>query len=47
MFAENNPAGIKAFLYHAGIAENAFRLPVVPVSGELNAKIKAFLGKYK
>jgi len=47
MFAENNPAGIKAFLHHAGIVENAFRLPVTPVSHELNAQIKAFLDKYK
>ena len=47
MFAENNPAGIKAFLHHGGIVENAFRLPVVPVSKELDAKIKAFVSNYK
>ena len=47
MFAENNPAGIKAFLHHGGISENTFRLPVIPVSGELNAKIKAFVASYK
>jgi 4-hydroxy-tetrahydrodipicolinate synthase len=47
MFAENNPAGIKAFLYHGGIAENAFRLPVVQVSKELGAKISAFVSNYK
>lgn len=47
MFAENNPAGIKAFLHHGGISENRFRLPVVPVSSELDAKIKAFVSNYK
>ncbi|GEP93706.1 4-hydroxy-tetrahydrodipicolinate synthase [Chitinophaga terrae (ex Kim and Jung 2007)] len=46
MFAENNPAGIKAFLHHAGLLENSFRLPVVPVSNELYAKIGDFLKKY-
>jgi 4-hydroxy-tetrahydrodipicolinate synthase len=46
MFAENNPAGIKAFLYHAGIMENVFRLPVVPVSQGLSDQIKDFLRKY-
>ena len=47
MFAENNPAGIKAFLQHGGLMEQAFRLPVVPVSSELNEKIKAYLDKNK
>lgn len=47
MFAENNPAGIKAFLHYGGISENSFRLPVVPVSRELDAKIKAFVSNYK
>ncbi|UYQ91681.1 4-hydroxy-tetrahydrodipicolinate synthase [Chitinophaga horti] len=47
MFAENNPAGIKAFLAYAGIVENHFRLPVVPVSSELEAKINKYLAAYK
>jgi 4-hydroxy-tetrahydrodipicolinate synthase len=47
MFAENNPAGIKAFLQHGGLMEQAFRLPVIPVSSELNEKIKAYLDKNK
>jgi len=47
MFAENNPAGIKAFLQHGGLMEQAFRLPVVPVSSGLNEKIKAYLDKNK
>lgn len=47
MFAENNPAGVKAFLAYANIVENTFRLPVVPVSDELHAKIKKYLAAYK
>ncbi|MCW3463543.1 4-hydroxy-tetrahydrodipicolinate synthase [Chitinophaga nivalis] len=46
MFSENNPAGIKAFLHQAGIVENYFRLPVVPATAELYAKIATYLGKY-
>lgn len=46
MFAENNPAGIKAFLHYGKIVENTFRLPVVPVSGELHEKINAYLKGY-
>ncbi|MCK7557087.1 dihydrodipicolinate synthase family protein [Chitinophaga sedimenti] len=42
MFAENNPAGVKAFLAYAGIVENYFRLPVVPVSSELHDKINKY-----
>lgn len=47
MFAENNPAGVKAFLHYAGIVENTFRLPVTPVSSELHAKINKYLAAYK
>ncbi|MHB1922062.1 MAG: 4-hydroxy-tetrahydrodipicolinate synthase [Chitinophagaceae bacterium] len=43
MFLENNPAGIKAFLSEAGLCLNHFRLPVVPVSAELQERIKIFL----
>lgn len=43
MFSENNPAGVKAFLYEMGLVENEMRLPVVPVSDELQQKIKAYL----
>lgn len=46
MFAENNPAGIKAFLHHSGIVENVFRLPVVPVSDGLYEKIAIYLKGY-
>lgn len=45
MFAENNPAGVKAFLYELEIIENCVRLPVVPLSGELHKKVKIYLNK--
>ncbi len=45
MFAENNPAGVKAFMYEQGLLENVVRLPVVPLSKELHDKVKAYLKK--
>jgi 4-hydroxy-tetrahydrodipicolinate synthase len=45
LFAENNPAGVKAFLYELGIMENIMRLPVVPLSGALHEKVKVYLKK--
>lgn len=46
MFAENNPAGIKAVLYTAGLCENNLRLPLVPVSDGLMQQIKTFMENY-
>lgn len=46
MFAENNPAGVKAFLHYNNIVENTFRLPIIPVSDELHEKIKGYLKRY-
>lgn len=43
LFAENNPAGVKAFLYELGIIENVLRLPVVPLSEGIHQKVKAYL----
>ena len=43
LFAENNPAGAKAFLYELGLIENVLRLPITPVSIELQQKIKLFM----
>ena len=43
MFAENNPAGVKAFLAEMGMIKNTVRLPVVPLSGELHQKVKTYL----
>ncbi len=43
LFAENNPAGAKAFLYELGIIQNALRLPVVPLSAPLHQEVKSYL----
>lgn len=45
LFAENNPAGVKAFLYELGLIENVLRLPVVPLSSAVHQKVKAYLNK--
>jgi len=45
LFAENNPAGVKAFCSELGLIENSLRLPVTPVTAALHAKILTFLGK--
>ena len=45
LFAENNPAGVKAFLYELGLIENVLRLPVVPLSSSLHQKVKTYLNK--
>lgn len=41
IFAEGNPCGIKAVLAEKGIVKNYLRLPLVPASENLYAKIKA------
>jgi 4-hydroxy-tetrahydrodipicolinate synthase len=43
MFAENNPAGVKAFLTGLGLIENYLRLPVVPLSGAWQDKARKYL----
>jgi len=45
LFAENNPAGAKAFLYEMGLIENVLRLPVVPLSDAVHQKVKTYLNK--
>ena len=45
MFAENNPAGVKAFMTEKGLLQNYLRLPVVPLSKGLHQSVKTFLGK--
>lgn len=47
MFAENNPAGVKAFLSEMGIIKNQVRLPVVPLSGELHQGVKKYLNSHE
>ena len=45
LFEENNPAGVKAFLYEMGLIENELRLPLVSLSEDLHLSIKKYLGK--
>lgn len=40
LFAENNPAGVKAFMSEMHLIENNLRLPLVPLSAELHKKVK-------
>ena len=41
LFAENNPAGVKAFMAEMHLIENVLRLPLVPLSAEWHEKVKA------
>ena len=43
LFAENNPAGVKAFLHEMHLIENTLRLPGVPLSNELHLQVKNYL----
>jgi 4-hydroxy-tetrahydrodipicolinate synthase len=43
LFAENNPAGVKAFLFEMGLIKNNLRLPIVPISQALQQKIRVYL----
>jgi 4-hydroxy-tetrahydrodipicolinate synthase len=43
LFAENNPAGVKAFLAEQGIIQNFLRLPLVPLSDGLRIKVAGYL----
>ncbi len=43
LFAENNPAGVKAFLAEFGIIKNVLRLPLVPLSSELHQSVRNYL----
>ncbi|MBS1669113.1 MAG: 4-hydroxy-tetrahydrodipicolinate synthase [Bacteroidetes bacterium] len=45
LFAENNPAGVKAAMFELGLIENYLRLPVTPLSEGLHAKMKAYIAK--
>jgi 4-hydroxy-tetrahydrodipicolinate synthase len=47
LFAENNPAGVKAVLSEMGIIENYLRLPLVPLSHGLHNQIREYLPKLK
>lgn len=43
MFEENNPAGVKAFMFEMGLIGNNLRLPLVPLSSGIHSRIKAYL----
>ena len=45
LFAENNPAGVKAFLYELGLIENVLRLPLMPLSNAVHQKVKTYLNR--
>jgi 4-hydroxy-tetrahydrodipicolinate synthase len=45
LFAENNPAGVKAFLAEMKLVENVVRLPLVPLSQALTVKVKEFVAQ--
>jgi 4-hydroxy-tetrahydrodipicolinate synthase len=45
MFAENNPAGVKAAMAEQRLIGNYLRLPLVPLSAGLQAKWKEYLKK--
>ncbi len=46
MYEENNPAGIKAYMFEQGVIENELRLPLVPVSVGLQQKIHNYLQRF-
>jgi 4-hydroxy-tetrahydrodipicolinate synthase len=46
MYEENNPSGIKAFLFEQGLIENELRLPLVPVSDGLQQRIHNYMQRY-
>ncbi|MFL5739628.1 MAG: 4-hydroxy-tetrahydrodipicolinate synthase [Flavisolibacter sp.] len=47
LFAENNPAGVKAALAELGIIQNELRLPLVPLSRPLVTQLQQYLATLK
>lgn len=45
LFTENNPAGVKAFMYEQGLIENQLRLPLVPLSRENHKRVREYLSE--
>ena len=43
LFAENNPAGVNAFLAQLGIIKNNLRLPLVPLSQPIHQQVQQYL----
>lgn len=47
LFAENNPAGVKAFLSEQGLIKNKLRLPLVPLSDLVLKQLRQYLSQLK
>jgi len=47
LFAENNPAGVKAVLSEVGVIQNQLRLPLVPLSAGVHEQVKEYLKTLK
>jgi len=47
LFAENNPAGVKAALTELGVIQNYLRLPLVPLSAGLAQQMRDYLPSLK
>ena len=47
MFAENNPAGVKAFLSEFSYILNVVRLPVVPLTEGLSSRVRNYIAANK
>jgi 4-hydroxy-tetrahydrodipicolinate synthase len=43
LFAENNPAGVKAFLSELGIIQNHLRMPLVALSAAIHTEVQQYL----
>jgi 4-hydroxy-tetrahydrodipicolinate synthase len=44
LFAENNPAGVKAFLAEKALIQNVLRLPLVPLSQGVMDRVREYMG---
>lgn len=47
LFAENNPAGAKAFMAEMGLIQNFLRLPLTPLSEPIHQKIRKYMSELK
>jgi 4-hydroxy-tetrahydrodipicolinate synthase len=47
LFAEGNPAGIKAIMSNMNLCQNNLRLPLVPVSRSMQTRIARAMGTLK
>ena len=47
LFEEGNPVGVKTALYLKGVCTNTMRLPLVPGSEALQAKVKSQIAEYE